>query len=84
MGINQGPISLDQKYTARNRPRIHDRNAGAGAPADGADAARPRQRAEDRGASSPAIAARRSAVTTSSSWRRASISKSTASNSSPA
>ena len=39
MGINQGPISLDQKYTQEHRPRLPDRDPGAGAPADGADAA---------------------------------------------
>ena len=61
MGINQGPISLDQKYTARIRPRLHDGNPGAGPPADGADPPRPRRRSQHRGLCHgiPRFAARR-------------------------
>ena len=47
-GNQSRPDQSRPEVHRQNRPCVHDRNAGAGAPADGADAARPRQRAEHR------------------------------------
>ena len=54
---------------------LHERHAGAGSPADGADAPRPRGGPQHRRPSFPAIAGRRSAASISRSTRRRSISK---------
>ncbi len=67
-------VTLDDKYDARIRPRLPDRHAGAGPPADAAAPARPARRPQHRAASSPAIAARRSAASTRRCGRRRSSS----------
>ena len=83
MGINQGPISLDQKYT-QDTGHVFLTGIQALVRLPMAQIRRDRAAASIPPASSPAIAVRRSADTTSNSSPRASISNNTTSSSSPA
>ena len=63
-------VTLDDKYALDSRPRVPDRHPGAGAPADDAAPSRSWRRVSTPRATSPAIAARRSAASTRRCWQR--------------